>query len=79
MNLTQPLSILLLTLAGCASPVPVVRNFPVSDQFKVRATHHWDVIADDVAEQTALSLAERGWLAGRILHVLNPHLDITFQ
>lgn len=81
MNLTQPLSILLLALvlAGCASPVPVGRNFPVSDQYKVRATHHWDVIAGDVAEQTALSLTERDWLAGRTLHVESPHPGIAFQ
>ena len=39
-------------LFGCASPVPVAENFPVSYQKVARTAHHWDVVAGDLLAQT---------------------------
>lgn len=47
------------SIVGCASPVPVAENFPVSYQKVARSAHHWDVVARDVAEQTANAIASR--------------------
>lgn len=61
----------LFSVTGCAlqSPVPVAENFPLSLQKKVRASHHWDVIADDVVSQTLKSLEAKDYLQGRAFFV----------
>lgn len=41
-------------LNGCASPyseVPIASNFPTSKQLKLQSAHHWQVIADDLAQK----------------------------
>ncbi|GAB1410403.1 hypothetical protein MASR1M90_15570 [Desulfovibrionales bacterium] len=44
-----PLVVLIVFLTtGCANQVPVAENFSISTQKKLRAPHHWDVIAEDV-------------------------------
>ena len=46
-------------VAGCATPyseAPLAANFPTSKQPKVQAAAHWNVIAQDVAQQLATSL-----------------------
>ncbi|GFO56782.1 hypothetical protein GMSM_37890 [Geomonas sp. Red276] len=48
----------LLFLFGCASRVPVATNFPLTTQKKVKAAHHWDVLADDIAQQTQLAVRD---------------------
>ena len=41
-------------LAGCSTlDVPHAENYPASSQKKARAVHHWDVLADDVAQRVA--------------------------
>lgn len=41
-------------LSGCASiDVPHADNYPASSQKKARAVHHWDVLADDVAQRVS--------------------------
>lgn len=73
-------TILSLTIGlGCASPSPVAKNYPLTTQYKVQASHHWDVIADDVASQTLSSIETKDFLKGRPLFVQTPHKDIPFQ
>lgn len=46
-------------LAGCATPyseAPLATNFPTSKQPKLQAAAHWNVIANDVAQQLTASL-----------------------
>jgi len=79
MNITRPLSLLLLalTLSGCSSPVPVARNFSADMQYKVRSIHHWDIIAADVANQT-LSTLHDDRLMGRDVYVQRLDQDVPF-
>ena len=52
-----------LLVAGCGTlDVPRADNYPASGQKKARAVHHWDVLADDVAQRIAGKLAD--WPAG---------------
>ena len=39
----------LTSLVGCASQVPMSSTYAYSDQQKMQAAHHWDVLAADVA------------------------------
>ncbi|WP_342130500.1 hypothetical protein [Hydrogenophaga sp. OTU3427] len=44
---------------GCSTlDVPHAHNHPASSQPKVRAVHHWDVLAADVAERIAASMGD---------------------
>lgn len=54
---------------GCASPVPVAENFPLSYQKVARTAHHWDVVADDVVSQTLQAISEKQQLQGRGIFV----------
>jgi len=47
----------LLVSFGCASRVPVAKNHPLTRQYKAKAAHHWDVLADDIARQTQVAAA----------------------
>ena len=48
-----------LLLSGCRSQLPLATTYPVSGQHKMQAAHHWDVLAQDVAEQVAEALDDR--------------------
>jgi hypothetical protein len=61
-----------MLLVGCASQVPIATTYPISTQRKAKASHHWDVLAEDVAQQTLRTLAANESLAGRNVHVLPP-------
>ena len=54
---------------GCASPSPVAQNFPLSYQKVARSAHHWDVVADDVVQQTLKRIEELPQLQGRGIFV----------
>ena len=49
------LTILLLLvptfLISCTSQIPVATNYPYSEQQKMQAPHHWDVLASEVVSQ----------------------------
>ena len=50
---------LITVVAGCATPyseAPLATNFPTSKQPKLQAGAHWNVIANDVAQQLTASL-----------------------
>lgn len=56
-------------MAGCASQVPVATNFSLSHQKVARTAHHWDVVAEDVAERTLDSISGKEELHGRAVYV----------
>src|SRR5690606_21300444 len=48
-----------LLAAGCSTlDVPRADNFPASGQKQVRAVHHWDVLAADVAARIADKISQ---------------------
>lgn len=58
-----------VTMVGCASPVPVAENFSLSYQKVARTAHHWDVVADDIVSQTLQTITEKPLLQGRGVYV----------
>lgn len=57
------------SLVGCASPMPVAQNFPLTHQKVARTAHHWDVVAEDVVAQTMRAIAEKPQLQSRGVYV----------
>jgi len=53
------LGLAVLLLAGCRSQLPLATTYPMSMQNKMQAAHHWDVLAEDVAEQVADAVDDR--------------------
>ena len=48
-------------LAGCQSaPMPVASNFAYTEQHKLRAAGHWNLLASDVVQQTLAMLRAQG-------------------
>jgi hypothetical protein len=46
------MGVLLATMTGCSqSYIPVVSPYPTAMQPKMQAAHHWDVLAESVAER----------------------------
>lgn len=70
---------LVLTVVGCASPVPVANNFPISYQKVARTAHHWDVIADDVVAQTTAAIGANPVLQKRGVFVPGPERSTAFN
>lgn len=70
---------LVLTVFGCASPVPVAENFPVSYQKVARTAAHWDVIAEDVVTQTAATIEATPVLQKRGLFVSRSTRSAAFD
>lgn len=68
-----------LAVVGCASPVPVAQNFGLAYQKVARTAQHWDVIADDVVEQTIDVLEDSKTLEGRALYVSPPEQRTAFN
>lgn len=68
-----------ILLAGCATPLPVAENFPLSSQKKLRSAQHWNLIAGDVAQQTAAILRERPEFREQPLSVANPEQSSAFK
>lgn len=56
-------------LFGCASPVPVAQNFPVTSQKVARTAHHWDVVANDVVDQTIAAINATPVLQNRAIFI----------
>jgi hypothetical protein len=77
------LGVVALSAFGCASPVPVADNFPLTYQKVARTAQHWDVVADDVVAQTAGVLATNQALQSRAIFVpptpRNTAFDATFR
>lgn len=56
-------------LIGCANQVPVAENFSLSTQKKLRAPHHWDVIANDIVLETKNALKNDVSLQERAVYI----------
>lgn len=69
---------LLLLTTGCMSRVPLAMNHQISVQKKAKATHHWDVLAEDVADQVAALLTKKGLPGGKPIYVENMKPDSQF-
>jgi hypothetical protein len=70
---------LAFTIFGCASPVPVAENFPLSYQKVARTAHHWDVVAEDVVAQTAAAIEANPVLQKRGVFVPGPERSTAFN
>jgi hypothetical protein len=60
---------LLFIFVGCANQVPVAENFSLSTQKKLRAPHHWDVIANDIVSETKKALISDVTLQDRSVYI----------
>lgn len=69
--------LILFGVTGCANQVPVAENFSVSTQKKLRAPHHWDVIANDVVSETKYALSYHEDLKGRPVFIQHLNADAT--
>lgn len=59
-----------LVLAGCQyAPMPISSNFAYSEQHKVRSAGHWDMVAQDVVQQTLAMLQQHGVDASEAVYV----------
>jgi len=72
------LLVLVVAVTGCASQVPIARNFPISSQKKVRSAHHWDVLADDITGQTLATMKKVQELDGKPLFISTSEESSTF-
>lgn len=68
-----------VTVIGCASPVPVAHNFPISTQKVARVAHHWNVVADDVVTQTLASIEKTPELQKRAVFVEQAYPGSVFD
>ena len=60
MNQLCKLSLLLLivlAIFGCAQ-APMSSSFPITTQQKLQSVSHWNIIADDIAEQIKIGLTQ---------------------
>lgn len=64
-------------IAGCATDIPKPSGHPASEQAKLRATHHWDIVASDIALQMKKQLAPLG--AGIAVYVEPPIKRSPFE
>ena len=63
---------------GCASEVPIPTTYPLASQQKLKSANHWNVIAKDVAQQAASSLAKHN-LSSTLVTVSTQQPDAPFQ
>lgn len=68
-----------IAVVGCASPVPVANNFPISTQKVARMSHHWNVVADDVITQTLASIEKSPELQKRAVFVEQAYPGSVFD
>ncbi len=62
-----------LALAGCGSaPIPLSKNFELTNQYKVRSAGHWELLSRDVVAQTRATLQTAGYAPSTPLHVITP-------
>jgi len=81
-NVYHGLALALVLTACSTSPVPVAENYQQSTQKKAVAAQHWNFIANDVVEQTKISLAKQNYLSGKPLYVSsasNTQFDQAFR
>lgn len=55
------IAVVLVTVTGCLK-VPQPMGYYFSEQEKMQAAHHWEILAEDVANQINNELIDRGYL-----------------
>lgn len=50
-TLTTLLLLVSVFLISCTSQIPIATNYPYTEQQKMQAPHHWDVLASEVVSQ----------------------------
>lgn len=75
------LVILCLGLGACTTPMPVETGYPLTYQQKMRSAHHWDVMANDVANwlQNALMAPNPDQDKGRRAQENRPTVTLYLQ
>lgn len=74
------ISSILLGLTGCTTaPVPIAKNFPVTTQKVARSAQHWDVVANNIVEQTVKAINDNPTLQNRALYVPRLHGSVAFD
>jgi len=63
--------------ASCATDIPLPRGNASSEQTKLRAAHHWDLVARDIAAQLNKSLTSVA--PGRTVYIVPPPNPSSFQ
>lgn len=64
------LGVIIMGVSGCTTQIPVAESYSLTTQKKIRAPHHWEIIAHDVATQTRQALDSKpDILQGRSLYV----------
>ena len=61
-SLAPLLTVLVLCLAAGCTRIPQPQGFPYSDQRKIQAAHHWNVLANDVANRINTELIRQNYL-----------------
>lgn len=74
------LCLLVFGAVGCANQVPVAENFDTSTQKKLRASQHWNIIANDIVTETAKALRYNEAFADRPVFVeSSPNVPTSFN
>lgn len=69
-----------LALTACGSaPIPVASNFDYTVQHKVRSAGHWDLMANDVVQQTLSTLQKAGVARSTPIFVSLPEQTSAFD
>ncbi|MBY0454973.1 MAG: hypothetical protein K2Q11_08865 [Burkholderiaceae bacterium] len=77
-RLFLPLLAVAALAGGCSTlDIPRADNYPATGQKKARAVHHWDVLADDVAQRIAEKIGD--WPAGEYPIYIPPAGDSGFN
>ena len=71
MRIATGLAVVLLSGCVMQSQIPTPENEPLSYQMVMRASHHWDLMAADVADQVTASISLTGY-KDRPLYVSAP-------
>ena len=66
------IALVVALITGCATDIPAPSGSAPSDQVKLRAPHHWDVVADDIAAQLQMQL---GTVASGVAVYVQPPLN----
>lgn len=73
------LVVLIILTSGCVSRVPIASNHPLSFQKKAKASHHWELLAEDVVSQALVRIDKDSKMKKKMVYVLPPQDDTSFN
>lgn len=65
-------------LSACVTNKPQAENFPESEQKKLMAAQHWNLVSKDAVEQTRIVLANKGFAQDTPLYIM-PNTKTVFN